>query len=238
MGCNPEPEPIIILYIGRAEAGYERVWRALRRDGYETVFARTQAAGLQMARELRPRIIVVNDANGHFSGERLCHTLSRRLPGAIRLLLLERGAADTTICDHSLVHPFTDRKLRDAILTLLNAASPYVLRVGDIQLDVTSRLVSSSQGRRRLTPKECDLLAGFLRRPNQVISRKELMESIWKTDYLGDTRTLDVHIRWLRQKIEVDPAHPVLLLTSRGVGYMLAAPDLDGAPDALPDEDF
>lgn len=238
MGRNPEPEPIIILYIGRAEAGYERVWRALRRDGYETVFARTQAAGLQMARELRPRIIVVNAANGHFSGERLCHTLSRRLPGALRLLLQERGATDTTICNDSLVHPFTDRKLRDTILALLNVSSPHVLRVGDIQLDVTSRVVTSPNGRQRLTPKECNLLAEFMRRPNQVISRKELMESIWQTRYLGDTRTLDVHIRWLRQKIEADPAHPVVLVTSRGVGYMLAAPDLDGAPDALPDEEF
>ena len=65
-----------------------------------------------------------------------------------------------------------------------------------------------------------------MRRPNQVISRKDLMDQIWNTEYLGDTRTLDVHVRWLREKIEADPKRPVLLLTRRGVGYVLAVPEL------------
>ncbi|MBM4460975.1 MAG: winged helix-turn-helix domain-containing protein [Chloroflexi bacterium] len=66
-----------------------------------------------------------------------------------------------------------------------------------------------------------------MRHPNQVISRKSLMEQIWDTEYLGDTRTLDVHVRWLREKIEPVPTHPTWLLTRRGVGYMLQIPELD-----------
>jgi DNA-binding response OmpR family regulator len=74
----------------------------------------------------------------------------------------------------------------------------------------------------RLRPMEANLLAALLRRPNQVVSRATLMREVWQTDYLGDTRTLEVHISWLRRKIEENPARPRRLITVRGVGYCLA----------------
>ncbi len=106
---------------------------------------------------------------------------------------------------------------------------------GLVELDQVARLVSSPQGRHHLTPKQCDLLAMFMQRPNQVISRRELMEQIWKTGYLGDTRTLDVHVRWLREKIEPDPDHPVVLVTKRGIGYVLVTPWRDIPPEESSD---
>lgn len=75
-----------------------------------------------------------------------------------------------------------------------------------------------------LTPKECALLAAFMSRPGEVLTRKILMKEIWDTDYMGDTRTLDVHIRWLREKIEDDPSSPVHIKTVRGVGYCFILP--------------
>ena len=72
-----------------------------------------------------------------------------------------------------------------------------------------------------LTPMEARLLAVLLRYPNQTVSRATLMREVWQTDYLGDTRTLDVHICWLRRKLEADPAHPQQIITVRGVGYYL-----------------
>ena len=78
----------------------------------------------------------------------------------------------------------------------------------------------------KLTPKEAGILAVLMQHPGQAISRAKLMQEVWQTNYLGDTRTLDVHICWLRQKLEDDPANPQLLLTRRGVGYELYVPDL------------
>ena len=74
------------------------------------------------------------------------------------------------------------------------------------------------------TPKEAHLLAILMQHPGQVVSRARIMKEVWQTDYLGDTRTLDVHICWLRQKLEADPTRPQLLLTQRGVGYVLNLP--------------
>ena len=76
----------------------------------------------------------------------------------------------------------------------------------------------------KFTPKEAHLLAVLMQSPGQVVSRAKIMKEVWQTDYLGDTRTLDVHVCWLRQKLEDDPTNPQLLLTERGVGYQLNVP--------------
>ena len=238
MGRNADVRPVQILYIGRAEPTYDKVWQSLQQEGVSVTSASTQTMGLQMARETKPNIIVVNTANSHFSGVYLCKILGRRLPGAQRIVITERGEGEGMACEQRLVRPFTGRKLRETLRKMIEMTVPHKLTAGDVELDQVSRLVSGVVGRHHLTPKQCDLLAIFMQRPNQVISRKELMEQIWKTGYLGDTRTLDVHIRWLREKIEPDPDHPTMLLTRRGIGYVLVAPtsgtftDFDDPEDA------
>jgi DNA-binding response OmpR family regulator len=224
MGRNASARSVQILCIGRADPNYDKVWQGFQQDGILVAFATTQTMGLQMARDLRPNIVVVNTANSHFSGVYLCKILGRRLPGAQRVAITERGEGEGIVCEQRLVRPFTTRKLRDTLWKMIETTVPHKLNVGPVELDQVSRLVSSPQGRHHLTPKQCDLLAMFMQRPNQVISRRELMEQIWKTGYLGDTRTLDVHVRWLREKIELDPDHPVVLVTKRGIGYVLVAP--------------
>ncbi len=93
------------------------------------------------------------------------------------------------------------------------------LRAGDLTLDLDARCVVQDGVATHLTFKECALLKIFMNNGGEVVSRKRLMKEVWDTDYLGDTRTLDVHIRWLREKIEDDPSEPALLRTVRGVGY-------------------
>jgi len=97
--------------------------------------------------------------------------------------------------------------------------SSQILRVAGLTLDLESRQVLSCSGIHKLTHKECRLLEVFMRNPGKALSRKLLMKEVWETDYIGDTRTLDVHVRWLREKIEEDPGNPVLLRTVRGAGY-------------------
>jgi DNA-binding response OmpR family regulator len=218
-----------ILHIGRVDSNHGKVWQQLERDGRVIAFARTQVAGLQMAWEVQPRIVVVNTTTSNFSGDRLCRALGRRLPSVQRLLIVERGIAPNVPCEQRLVRPFTGRKLRDSLLKLLEASSPNILRAGGMQLDLAARVVSSAHGRQHLTPKQCNLLAWLMQHPDQVISRKDLMEQVWHTYYLGDTRTLDVHIRWLREKIESDPTFPKILVTRRGIGYLLNVAGSQGA---------
>lgn len=227
MGRHAQGKPVQILYIGRPEESYDRVWQSFRQDGMGVSFARTQTQGLQLARELEPSLVVINTANSHFSGQRLCRTLGRRLPRCVRVLLTERGEAAQIECEERLVRPFTARKMRETLRRLVDTASPHLLKAGPVELDIVSRVVVSPLGHAHLTPKQCSLLAIFMQHPNQVISRQELMTDIWDTQYFGDTRTLDVHIRWLREKIEADPTHPTLLVTKRGVGYKLIVPMAD-----------
>jgi DNA-binding response OmpR family regulator len=82
-----------------------------------------------------------------------------------------------------------------------------------------TRVLRKGRARYRLRPKEAALLALFMRNPGRVLTRREIMKAVWDTDYVGDTRTLNVHVRWLRLKIEDDPGKPRLLRTVRGVGY-------------------
>lgn len=224
-----------VLYIGRIDPNHEKLWQQFNQEGIGVVFARTQRAGLQMARDIKPAVVVINTSNGAFTGVRLCRTLGRLLPNTQRLLLAEANASYDAPCERRLLRPFTVAKLRDAILKLLTTATPHILSVGELQLNLATRIVSGPKGPQHLTPKQCNLLAYLMRQPNQIFPRRQLMKDVWETPYVGDTRTLDVHIRWLREKLELDPQHPALLLTKRGIGYLLSAPELATEPVSDPD---
>lgn len=103
--------------------------------------------------------------------------------------------------------------------------APQVLTVDGLRLNLKTRELQNGHGVTRLTPKECQLLATFMRHPNRVLSHKFIMKEVWDTDYTGDMRTLQVHICWLRRKIEQNPRQPSRLRTVRGVGYRFCAPD-------------
>ena len=102
-----------------------------------------------------------------------------------------------------------------------------IITCGPLTLDTVQMTVTRNNRVYKLTPKQTQLLTAFMRHPGQVLSRTLLVQEIWQTDYLDDTRMLDVHICWLREKIEDDPAHPVLLRTVRGHGYRFTPPEED-----------
>ena len=96
-----------------------------------------------------------------------------------------------------------------------------VLKVGDLQIDAARHQAQKGSVRLELTPKEFELLTFLAKNKGFVFGRDQLLEKVWGYDFAGDTRTVDVHVRWLREKIEDDPNEPKLILTIRGVGYKL-----------------
>jgi two-component system phosphate regulon response regulator PhoB len=132
--------------------------------------------------------------------------------------------------DSYLVKPFTSRKVLNRVRMLLptQQGDGEVVRAGQITLYRAKPSVDvGGDGEVRLTPKQANLLELFLRHPNRVLSRRKLMQEVWQTDYVGDTRTLDVHIRWVREAIEADPGNPQCITTVRGVGYIFRLPPGD-----------
>ena len=127
--------------------------------------------------------------------------------------------------DISLNHPFTIRKLLNRINQLLPSVDSLIFQVGPLTLNVDKRSLLKNHRERRLTPKQAHLLEVLMRHPGQVVPRSELMQRVWETDFLDDTRTLDVHIRWVREAVEDNPSKPRYITTVRGKGYQFAIPE-------------
>ncbi|MEL7642885.1 MAG: response regulator transcription factor, partial [bacterium] len=119
------------------------------------------------------------------------------------------------------------QKLVNRIKTFVPNEKKNSLAAGPIELDLDQRLVRCGTKQSRLTPRLAALLKMFLEKPGELIERQEIFQKVWETEYLGDTRPLDVHISWLRKKIEDDPRKPQFIKTIRGVGYRL---DVEIAP--------
>jgi DNA-binding response OmpR family regulator len=117
--------------------------------------------------------------------------------------------------------PFTAQKLVNRISHLLPSDGKHSIHAGPIRLDIEKRMVRCLGKQARLTPRLVDLLKELIEHRGEVVERKVLFSKVWETNYTDDTRTLDVHISWLRQAIEADPDAPQLLRTIRGVGYRL-----------------
>jgi DNA-binding response OmpR family regulator len=144
-----------------------------------------------------------------------------------RILGLELGA------DDYLTKPFSTRELVARLRALLRRVEldrgfegdAEQLEAGDICVDLTARRAFKGDEELTLRYKEFELLSFLMSRPGEAVTRAELFDEVWSTEWLGDTRTLDVHIRWLREKIEEDPGEPHYIQTVRGVGYRFVRPE-------------
>jgi DNA-binding response OmpR family regulator len=121
--------------------------------------------------------------------------------------------------------PFTSRKLLYRVKKLAETLSSREIRAAPLALDPDTNMLRKGDISSHLRPKEAALLELFMCNPGRVLSRQEIMKKVWETDYMGDTRTLSVHIRWLRLKIEDNPNAPIFLRTVRGVGYRFEVPE-------------
>lgn len=192
-----------------------------------TVYSASKA--LAWVENHNPDLVVVNATNMRSSGIRTSRRL-RISVGDIPIIHCrkEKQPLDDSACaDIYLVQPFTARKLLNRIRALLPAddLTEEVVRAGDITFYISKRSIDvSGRGEKKLTPKLAELMLAFLSHQNEVLSRQQLMEDVWETNYFGDTRTLDVHIRWVREVIEENPAKPKLIKTVRGVGYIFNIP--------------
>ncbi len=196
---------------------------AIRRKGYRVEVVRSGKEALQNSPSIHPDIVVVNAASLRTNGKRICSTLRKALSGCPIILIHSSGEIYNggMEADVVLVLPFTARKLINRIRALAPEKINKTLKAGPIFLDLERNMVQCEGRQSRLTPKLTQLMEAFLRHPGEVLEREHLFTSVWQTEYLGDTRSLDVHISWLRQAIEENPRNPKYLITIRGVGYRL-----------------
>ncbi len=195
---------------------------ALQRKGYRVNVAPTGVMALDCARLVRPALIILNAASLGSTGVRICRQLRDAIGAPIIHILAEGTYLDPSqeiSCEIVLTLPFTPRKLINHIKRLLPTARRDVIVSGPIRLAPSARVVEVNGHETHLTPKTAVLLQVFLQHPGEVLDRGYLMRQVWDTNYVGDTRTLDVHVRWVREAIEAEPAAPRHILTVRGVGY-------------------
>lgn len=209
-----------VLLIEGKGAGPNSFRVSLEKKGHHVHVDHTGRSALERLGTAPPDVIVVDGISLHSSGTRICRLLHEHAPTIPIIVLRAEGAsADRGDADICLIAPFTSRKLLNRIERLMPARGGEVLRVGDLALNLQQKCVLRNGREKRLTPKQFKLLETFMQRPGEVLSRRFLMRHVWQTDYVGDTRTLDVHIRWVRQIIEDDPDKPRYLRTVRGIGY-------------------
>jgi DNA-binding response OmpR family regulator len=213
---------------------------ALEEVGYAVLVAHDGKSGLQMALEEQPDLVVLDIMMPEMDGWEVCKALRAESTVPIlmltalgdevdRILGLELGA------DDYITKPFSVRELLARIRALLRRVAldsadmdkkrREILSVGEITIDLDARRAFRKGMELHLRYKEFELLSLLVDRAGETVSRADLFDEVWGTDWLGDTRTLDVHIRWLREKIEDDPSKPQHIQTVRGVGYRFVAPE-------------
>jgi len=213
-----------ILWVEGKRANNPSFVAGLRRKGYEIDTVPTGSeAFARLTAGYDPDLIVVNAASMRTTGKRICQSLQERANGVPILLITEpnQEVAKKKYADVVLSLPFTIRKLLNRIKPLLPGDERKMLQVGEIRLDMERKRVKCQEHEATLTPRLALLLKTFMEHPGEVLERERLFRRVWNTEYTGDTRTLDVHISWLRQAIEENPHTPKFLKTIRSVGYRL-----------------
>ncbi|NPA92606.1 MAG: response regulator transcription factor [Chloroflexi bacterium] len=194
---------------------------ALTKRGYEVEVVRSGKAAQEWLSTLKADLIVLYAASFGTSGCRMAKSLREVAPDTPILLIAspESPPKPHAPVNQTLVLPFTSRKLLNRIRHLLPPHERRWFKVGKVALDEHNGLVHCHGKEHRLTPRLTALLKHFMENPNKVIPYQQLFSEVWRTSYLGDTRTLQVHIAWLRRILEPDPRHPRFIETLRGIGY-------------------
>lgn len=209
-----------ILFVEKDATTADLLVPSLKRKGHQVMVAHSQSEAMRCMRPLCPNLLVVDVASFGRRGYEMRDALCDRLQGVPTVLLLEKGHEWAgSSAEAFMTPPFTSRKLLHRIKKAAKHVISYEIQVGPLTLDPETRTLYRGKRSWQLRPTEAELLALFLRNPGKTLSRREIMRHVWNTDYVEDTRTLNVHVCWLRRKIEDNPSHPRLLRTVRGVGY-------------------
>jgi DNA-binding response OmpR family regulator len=206
----------------------------LQREGYEVLVASDGEEGLRRARQDGPDLVVLDLMLPKLDGWEVCRIL--RQESTIPIIMLTARDEDTSKvlgldmgADDYLTKPFSFQELLARVRALLRRVAyerktpeDNVIRIGALALDIDAHRVVRAGETLQMTQMEYKLLRTLMERAGHVVRRHDLMDMVWGEDWVGDTHTLDVHIRWLRTKIEADPSVPRYIQTVRGVGYRFA----------------
>jgi DNA-binding response OmpR family regulator len=199
----------------------------LTQEGYRVVKAGDGVRGLDAARAEKPDLVILDLQLPGLDGLSICRAIRHETSTPIMMLTARSGEVDRIVgldsgADDYVVKPFSLGELlaRTRALLRRGGTTPVTALVSDdLVLDLVSHKARRAGKEVLLAPKEYDLLAELMRHKGAVLSRDLLLERVWGFDFAGDTRTVDVHIRWLREKIETDAAVPTRIQTVRGIGY-------------------
>jgi len=210
---------------------------SLKQEGFQVLVAHEGRQALDIAREETPNLIVLDIMLPGMDGWEICRRLRQESTVPIIMLTARGQEIDRVLglelgADDYLPKPFSFRELLARIRAVFRRmdfegapTQTTQTQIGNVRLDTAAHKVYKGDQALTLTQKEYDLLRTLMAHAGQVVSRAELLDQVWGVDWLGDTRTLDVHIRWVREKIEEDPSQPRYIQTVRGVGYRFAAPE-------------
>ncbi len=233
MAASPEPSDVArILVVEDEESLADSVRYNLEREGYAVTVATDGRRALERFREERPGLVILDLMLPEVSGLDVCRMIRGESEVPIIMVTAKDSEADKVAglelgADDYVTKPFSMRELVSRVRANLRRVRPptsptpfdEVLGGGPVRMDVARHEVAVRGESVSLPPKEFELLEAFLRRKGRLLTRDFLIEEVWGTDYFGDTRTLDVHVKRLRRKLEADPHHPDHLLTVRGLGY-------------------
>ena len=212
---------------------------ALRRAGFEALVTRTAAGALELAGEAEPDLVMLDLTLPDGDGRDVCRELRRRSDVPIVMLTARGTEMDKIVglelgADDYVVKPFSAREVISRIRAVLRRSAPRdgagadekPIRIGELELDSAARVARLGGERLDLSRKEFDLLAELMRNAGRVVKREDLMSKVWDVNWFGSTKTLDVHIGWLRRKLDDDSNRPRYIETVRGVGFRFAAPEV------------
>lgn len=223
-----------VLVIEDEENLLEALKYNLERDGYTALTASDGERGLSLAREHRPDLVILDVMLPQLDGLEVCRILRRESDTPIIMLTAKGEVVDRVVglelgADDYITKPFSMRELMARLSTVLRRTrnqvhqdgppSNEVLTSGDLVVDLASHTVTLAGKELEMKPREFDLLALLVANKGRAFTRDQILERLWGQDYIGDTRTVDVHIRWIRQKLETAPGNPNRIVTIRGVGY-------------------
>lgn len=212
-----------ILWLGKRRTGLPDFLPGLEKKDFEVKSVPTGKEAYDLLKKYKPNVAVVYAASLRTTGTRMCQTLRSKRSDLPIILIVADGqpSPDDSDANVVLALPFTIRKLLNRITPFEPIEGDELLEKGPIQLDLERLQVRCDGRETRLTPRMVRLLSILMNHAGEVIERNELFREVWETDFTDDTRTLDVHISWLRKVLEENPRKPKYLKTLRGVGYRL-----------------
>ena len=219
-----------VLIVEDEDSFSEAMSFMLRKEGFEVLVANNGALAIEEFDRTGADIVLLDLMLPGLSGTEVCREIRKRSNVPVIMVTAKDSEIDKVVglelgADDYVTKPFSSRELIARIKAVLRRAGTEIedasdiLELGAVRIDVERHIVSVEGQQIKLPLKEFDLLLMLMRNAGRVLTRGQLIDRIWGSDYVGDTKTLDVHIKRLRAKIEKDPANPIHLMTVRGLGY-------------------